>query len=85
MKRELDKAMKKLESAVPNTFISMEYIRDKYSSGDMKEIYRAYIGRTDNTRGLFSTETKTPMEAVDDALVKFSQQLEESANARQTN
>jgi hypothetical protein len=86
MKKELDRAMKKLEANLPEgILISLEYVRNRFSSGNKNETYRVYIAGTDSTNYVFSIYTKTAMEAVDDALVKFSQQLEESANARQTN
>ena len=83
MKKELDRAMKKLEANLPEgILISLEYVRNRFSSGNKNETYRVYIARTELTTSIFSIDTKTAMEAVDDALVKFSQQLEEASNAR---
>ena len=85
MKREIDQAMKRLEKVVPKSvFISLDFEYNRHSSGNIRKIYKVYIASSQG-RNYISTEGETAKEATDKALVKFSQQLEEASNDRQTN
>lgn len=86
MKKELDRAMKHLLKGVPNTHVSIDIEYQKHTCDTTPYAkYKVYIAGTDKTAGFFTKDYDDPMTAVLDALVKFSQQLEEAANAGQTN
>jgi hypothetical protein len=73
-KRDELRAFKKLGKRFPGMYVTIDLEMRRYSSGEIKYTYRAYVGAFTGL-GKMTNEFENPMDAVDEA-IKLVEEIE---------